>query len=416
MVDTQCIIAGGGPAGVMLGYLLARAGVHVAVFEKHADFFRDFRGDTVHPSTLTVMYELGLLDEFLKVPHNEIRQLSGRFAGVNLNLVDFAHIPGPCKFVAFMPQWDFLNFLAERGRRLPAFHLEMEALVDDLIFDGERIVGVRVTTKGETRELRAPLVVAADGRDSILRERAQMKPREHGSPIDVLWMRIPRHPGDPGQAFGNIAPGGVLVTLDRGDYFQCAFVIQKGGFERIKSLGIDYLRQQISVLAPFLSDRVSEIKTFDDVKLLTVTIDRLPVWYRPGLLFIGDAAHAMSPIGGVGINLAIQDAVATANILAAKLRTGTVGVHDLAAVQRRREFPTKVIQGFQVLAQNLGVNRVLNAQEQFKPPLLFRLFDSNALLRTLPALFIGVGPRPEHVSRVITSPEMQQSERAAYGS
>ena len=385
----------------MLGYLLARAGVQVAVFEKYADFFRDFRGDTVHPSTLTVMHELGLLDEFLKVPHNEVHQLSGRIGGANLKLVDFAHIPGPCKFVAFMPQWDFLNFLAAHGRRLPSFHLEMEALVDDLIFEGERVAGVRVTTKNGSREVRAPVIIAADGRDSILRARAQMPPRDHGSPIDVLWLRLPRGPSDPGQAFGNIAPGGVLVLLDRGDYFQCAFVIQKSGFERIKSLGLDYLRKQIVALAPFLSDRVSAIKTFDDVKLLTVTINRLPLWYRPGLLFIGDAAHAMSPIGGVGINLAIQDAVATANILAAKLRSGTVELSDLAAVQKRREFPTKVIQGFQVLAQNLGLNRVLNAQAAFPPPLLFRILNSSALFRRLPAYFIGIGPRPEHVSSAI---------------
>ena len=401
-MDFQCIIAGGGPAGVMLGYLLARAGVHVAVFEKHADFFRDFRGDTVHPSTLTVMYELGLLDEFLKVPHNEIRRLSGRFAGVSLNLVDFAHIPGPCKFVAFMPQWDFLNFLADQGRRLPTFHLEMEALVDDLIFDGDRVAGVRISSKGGTRELRAPLVVAADGRDSILRERAQMQPREIAVPIDVLWMRLSRHSDDPGQTFGNIAPGGILVTIDRGEYYQCAFVIQKGGFERIKSLGLEYLRQQIVALAPFLDDRVSELKTFDDVKLLTVRVNRLPIWYRPGLLFIGDAAHAMSPIGGVGINLAIQDAVATANILAAKLRSNTVCVHDLGAVQKRREFPTKVIQGFQVLAQNIGVDRVLNTTEaQNRPPFLFRILDRSALLRWIPAYVIGIGPRPEHVSSTV---------------
>jgi 2-polyprenyl-6-methoxyphenol hydroxylase-like FAD-dependent oxidoreductase len=309
-----------------------------------------------------------------------------------------------------MPQWDFLNFLAEHGRRLPTFHLEMEALVDDLIFERERVSGVRVATKTGKREVRAPLVVAADGRDSILRVRAQMTPREHGSPIDVLWLRLSRRPGDPGQAFGNVAPGGVLVTLDRGDYFQCAFVIQKGGFERIKSLGLDYLRQQISVLAPFLSDRVDEIKTFDDVKLLTVRVNRLPVWYRPGLLCIGDAAHAMSPIAGVGINLAIQDAVATANILAGKLRTGSVAVRDLAAVQKRREFPTKVIQGFQVLAQELGVNRVLGAQAAFKPPLLFRIFNSSALLRWLPAYFIGIGPRPEHVAS--TYKEQRAADRA----
>jgi len=389
----------------MLGYLLARAGVRVTVFEKHADFFRDFRGDTVHPSTLTLMHELGLLGELLNVPHTEVRELSARFGRVDLTLVDFTHLPGPCKFVAFMPQWDFLNFLAGHGRRLPTFHLEMEALVDDLIYEGDRVAGVHVVTKTGAHDVRAALVIAADGRDSTLRRRAHLQPREQGVPIDVLWMRLSKHAGDPGQAFGNVAPGGVLVTIDRGDYYQCAFVIQKGGFERVKMLGLDYLRRQVAALAPFLSDRMSEIASFDDVKLLTVRVNRLPVWYRRGLLFIGDAAHAMSPIAGVGINLAIQDAVAAANILAPKLRRGTVVVEDLAAVQKRREFPTKIIQGFQVLAQNIGVNRALNATEQAnRPPLFFRILGGSALLRRLAAYFIGIGPRAEHVSPAVLNP------------
>jgi 2-polyprenyl-6-methoxyphenol hydroxylase-like FAD-dependent oxidoreductase len=381
----------------MLGYLLARAGVKVVVFEKHVDFFRDFRGDTVHPSTLNVLDELGLLDAFLKVPHNEIRELSVRFGSEELKLVDLRHLPGRGKFVAMMPQWDFLNFLAEQCRSLPAFDLRMQTEVTDLLFDDGKVIGVHARAPTGTLELRAPLVVAADGRDSILRDRAQMWPREYGTPIDVLWMRIPRRQGDPTQVFGNVAPGGILVTIDRGDYYQCAFVIQKGGFERAKQLGLGYLRQQIAALAPFLSNRLDEIRSFDDVKLLIVRVNRLPVWHRPGLLFIGDAAHAMSPVGGVGINLAIQDAVAAANILAEPLRDGTVDDRDLAVVQRRREFPTKVIQGFQVLAHNLGINRVLNTTQLNRPPLFFRILDKIAVLRWLPAWFIGIGPRPEHV-------------------
>ena len=381
----------------MLGYLLARAGVKIVVFEKHVDFFRDFRGDTVHPSTLNVMAELGLLDAFLRVPHEEVRELSGRFGGTELRLVDFRRLPGPGKFVAFMPQWDFLNFLADQGRRLPAFRLEMQTEVTDLLFEGAKVAGVRATSPAGALEVRAPLVVAADGRDSILREQAHMQPREYGAPIDVLWMRISRGPGDPGQAFGNIAPGGILVTINRGTYYQCAFVIQKGGFDRIKQLGLDYLRQQIAVLAPFLSNRLGEIRSFDDVKLLVVRVNRLPVWHRPGLLFIGDAAHAMSPVAGVGINLAIQDAVAAANILAEPLRGGTINDRELARVQRRRQFPTEVIQAFQVLAHNLGINRVLNTTKLDQPPLFFRILDKSALLRWIPAYFIGIGPRPEHV-------------------
>src|SRR5579872_287584 len=395
--STQCCIAGGGPAGVMLGYILARAGVDVMVLEKHEDFFRDFRGDTIHPSTFTVMQELGLLDDFLKVPHDEIRELRGRISGVDLKIVDVRYVPGPCKFIGMMPQWDFLNFLAERGRRLSTFRLEMKTEVTDLLFEDDNVVGVRARTPSGTLEIRAPLVVGADGRDSTLRERARMQPIDHGVPIDVLWFRLPHQQDDPPPSFGNIAPGGILVTIPRGDYFQCAFVIKKGGFDEIKQRGIQYLRDRIAELAPYVAARVGHLRDFDDVKLLVVRVNRLPVWHRPGLLFIGDAAHAMSPVGGVGINLAIQDAVAAANILAEPLRNGTVSDGDLAAVQRRREFPTRVIQGFQVLAHNLGINRVLNTMRLDRPPLIFRILDKSPLLRRLPAYFIGIGPRPEHV-------------------
>jgi len=381
----------------MLGYILARAGVDVMIFEKHEDFFRDFRGDTIHPSTFTVMHELGLLDDFLKVPHDEISQLQGRISGVDLKIVDVRYVPGPCKFIGMMPQWDFLNFLAERGRRLSTFRLEMKTEVTDLLFEGENVVGVRARAPSGALEVRAPLVVAADGRDSILRARAHMRPIDHGVPIDVLWFRLPHEKGDPPPSFGNIAPGGILVTIPRGDYFQCAFVIRKGGFDEIKERGIQYLRDRIAELAPYVAGRVDQLKSFDDVKLLTVSVNRLPVWARPGLLFIGDAAHAMSPIGGVGINLAIQDAVASANILAAPLRKGTLRMSELNAVQRRREFPTKVIQGAQLLIQDRAMTQILNTKQNFKPPLILRLLDRFALLRRIPAYLVGIGPRPEHV-------------------
>ncbi len=381
----------------MLGYILARAGVDVVVLEKHADFFRDFRGDTIHPSTFTVVQELGLLDDFLKVPHDEISQLTGCISGVDLKIVDLRYVPGPCKFIGMMPQWDFLNFLAERGRRLSTFRLEMNAEVTDLLFEGANVVGVRAKTPSGTLEVRAPLVVAADGRDSILRERAHMQSIDYGVPIDVLWFRIPREEGDPPASFGNIAPGGILVTIPRREYFQCAFVIRKGGFDELKARGIQYLRDRIAELAPYVAHRVDHLKSFDDVKLLTVSIDRMPVWARPGLLFIGDAAHAMSPIGGVGINLAIQDAVAAANILAGPLKNRTLHMSDLNAVQRRREFPTKVIQGVQLLIQNRAMTQILNTTQNFKPPLILRILDKVELLRRIPAYLVGIGPRPEHV-------------------
>ena len=391
----------------MLGYLLARFGIEVVVLEKHRDFFRDFRGDTIHPSTLQVMDELGLLTDFLKLPHTEIRELGGRVAGESVRVADFSKVPGRCKFIALMPQWDFLNFLAERGRRFSTFDLRMEAEVTDLLIDADRVAGVRVKTPAGELQVHASLVVAADGRTSILRDRAGMAVVERGVPIDVLWLRLSKRPDDPPQTFGNVAAGGILVTLDRGDYFQCAFVIQKGGYNVMRERGIEYLRQRIAELAPYLADRVGEIRTWDDVKLLTVAVNHLPVWYRPGLLFIGDAAHAMSPIGGVGINLAIQDAVATANLLADDLRRGVPGVKRLAAVQRRREFPTKVIQGFQVLMHDRVLGRVLGAQRSFRLPFLFRIVDAVKPLRWLPAWFIGVGVRPEHVRIGAGSPSPQ---------
>ena len=395
----RCCIAGGGPAGMMLGYLLAREGIEAVVLEKHADFLRDFRGDTVHPSTLELMYELGLLDEFLKRPHQKVAQLLGIIGGNAVPMADFSHLPTHCKFIALMPQWDFLNFIAESGRRYPAFRVLMQAEVTELIDDGGRIAGVRATTPDGPLEIRADLVVGADGRHSTVRSRAGLHVDDLGAPIDVLWLRLPKHAGDlSGAALGRFDAGRILVTLDRGDYWQCASVIPKGGFEGLRARGLQTLRDEIAAVAPDLADRVGAIRDWDDVKLLTVTVDRLREWYRPGLLCIGDAAHAMSPIGGVGINLAIQDAVATANLLVEKLRAGTVTVRDLAAVQRRRMLPVRLMQALQVFIQNRVISGVLRSTKPTTGlPLPLRVMRTFPFLRRIPARVVGLGFRPEHV-------------------
>jgi 2-polyprenyl-6-methoxyphenol hydroxylase-like FAD-dependent oxidoreductase len=393
----RCCIAGGGPAGMMLGYLLARAGLEVVVLEKHADFLRDFRGDTVHPSTLEVMHELGLLQDFLKRPHQELAQISGLVGDLPVTIADCAQLSTTCKFIALMPQWEFLNFLAEHGRRYPGFRVLMRAEVTALIDEGGAIAGVHATTPDGPLEVRADLVVGADGRHSTVRERAGLVVQDLGAPIDVLWMRLPKHADDPTAVFGRVNAGKVFVTLDRGDYWQCAYVIPKGGLDALRERGLPALREDVAAIAPFMRDRVGELRSWDDVKLLTVTIDRLKRWYRPGLVCIGDAAHAMSPIGGVGINLAIQDAVAAANILAQPLRSGSVTERDLAAIQRRREFPIRVTQGFQVFIQDRIFRPVLASNASFKAPWPFKLLARFPYLRRFPARFIGVGVRPEHV-------------------
>jgi 2-polyprenyl-6-methoxyphenol hydroxylase-like FAD-dependent oxidoreductase len=396
-VSVSCCIAGGGPAGMMLGLLLARAGVAVLVLEKHADFLRDFRGDTIHPATLELIYELGLLDDFLKQPHQEVPTIGAQVGDVFLRVADFTHLPTHCRFIALMPQWDFLNFVAEHAKRCPAFQLRMEADVTGLIEEGGRVAGVRADTPEGALTVRAELVIGADGRHSTVRTKAGLQTLDLGAPMDVLWMRLSRHPTDPEQTLGRIGAGRILVMLNRGDYWQCAFVIPKGGFERVHQAGLASLREEIVRLAPYLRDRVDELVDWSHVKLLTVAVDRLQNWHRPGLLCIGDAAHAMSPIGGVGINLAIQDAVAAANILAPRFRQGGIGDDDLRAVQRRREFPTRAMQGVQVFLQNRVIGRVLESSEQPSPPWALRLLAQWPLLQRLPARLIGLGFRPEHV-------------------
>jgi 2-polyprenyl-6-methoxyphenol hydroxylase-like FAD-dependent oxidoreductase len=397
-VNATCVIAGGGPAGMMLGYLFARAGIDVAVLEKHADFLRDFRGDTIHPSTLEVMYELGLLDEFLKLPHQEVRELSGQLGTLAVTLADFSHVPTRCKFIALMPQWDFLNFLAEHAGRYPRFKLLMEAEATDLILEGGRIVGLSARTKDGALAARADLVIAADGRGSVLRERAGLSVIDLGAPMDVLWFRLSRRPGDSAQVMGRFDRGRIFVMINRGDYWQCGFVIAKGRNEEIRREGLEAFRARLAEAGPQFKDRVGEITDWEQVKLLTVKVDRLKEWFRPGLLCIGDAAHAMSPVGGVGINLAIQDAVAAANILAAPLKAKRLATDDLRRVQRRREWPTRVTQRLQVAVQKRVIARALDESGPFEPPLLLRWMAKFPPLRRIPARLVGVGVRPEHVS------------------
>jgi 2-polyprenyl-6-methoxyphenol hydroxylase-like FAD-dependent oxidoreductase len=393
-------VVGGGPAGMMLGLLLARAGIDVTVLEKHADFLRDFRGDTVHPSTLEIMHELGLLDEFLTRPHQELRKLAVEIGGETVPAGDFTRLPTRCKFIALMPQWDFLNFIAEHAKRYPSFHLLMRTEGTGLLRDGERVAGVTAHSSDSLLEIRAGLVVATDGRHSTMRNAANLKVIDHGAPMDVLWLRLSRRDGDPGQTLGRIGAGHMLVTLDRGDYWQCAFVIPKGGFDALRNGGLEAFRAKIVRLAPHFRDRVQEVASWDDVKLLTVAVNRLERWYQPGLLLIGDAAHAMSPIGGVGINLAIQDAVAAANILVPHLRLGAVPLADLRAVQRRREFPTKLTQGMQLIIQNRVISNVLRATSTPRASWQMRMLGRVPFMQRFLARIAGLGFRPEHVRPV----------------
>ena len=381
---------------MMLGFLLARAGVDVVVLEKHADFLRDFRGDTIHPSTFELMYELGLLDAFLKLPHQEFSRLSGVFNGHTAQIADFSRLPTHCKFIGFMPQWHFLNFLATHAEQFPAFELRMEVEVIDLIQYDNRIAGVRARTPKGDLQVRADLVIGCDGRSSVVRDRANFEVNDIGAPIDVLWMHISKRDSDPEQLFGFFRHGKLLVLINRDDYYQAGFVIPKGGVEEIKRRGLPAVHKEIVALAPFLEDRITELDDWSKIKLLTVQINRLRKWYRDGLLCIGDAAHAMSPAGGVGINLAIQDAVAAANLLAPKLKSGPVGLADLEQVQKRREWPTRMIQAMQAFIHR----HVVTGRESKRGdslPILVRIMQWFPVLQTLPARFIGVGPRPEHI-------------------
>ncbi len=397
-ISTRVCIVGGGPCGMMLAVLLARSGVDVVVLEKYKDFFRGFRGDTIHPSTLQLLYELGWLDDFLKLPHDQLSQISASVAGQTMRIGDLSHLPTHCKFIAFMPQWDFLNFLAERGKRYPTFHLLMETEGVDLIEKSGVVRGVRARGKDGDVTIDAELVAGTDGRHSTIRRRAEFCVENLGAPMDVLWMRISKRPGDPVRPLGTLVSGRLLVMLDRGDYWQCAYIIPKGSFDELKAAGIAAFGNDVAAVVPELADRVKELDDWSKISLLEVRVDRLSLWHKPGVLCIGDAAHAMSPIGGVGINLAIQDAVAAANILAPVLERGPLDDRDLARVQARRTFPMKVTQGMQLFIQDHAIDPILKGKiELQRPPLIMRLVDDFPRLRRLPARLIGMGARPEHV-------------------
>ena len=402
--QVECAIAGGGPAGLMLGVLLARAGVRVAVLEKHADFLRDFRGDTIHPSTMTVMDELGWLDEFLHQPYNRVDALYAQFGKERLRIAEFSRLSVKTPFIAMMPQWDFLNFLAQKGRGYPGFNLYMQTEAVDPVFDGVgKVVGLTARTPSGFEALSADLVVCADGRGSRLRLQAGLTPHDIGAPMDVFWFRLPRLETDTVETQARFERGGIFIMLNRGDYWQCAFVIRKGEAEHVRAEGIEKFRASTGALVPFEPERTKAIADWNGVSLLTVKVDRLETWCRPGLLCIGDAAHAMSPIGGVGVNLAVQDAVAAANILAQPLKERQAGLADLRAVQRRRMFPTRVTQRLQVLLQSTIIENALSRARPVTPPLLLRALLKVPLLRDLPARLVGVGVRPEHVSSAIAA-------------
>jgi len=412
VLKVRCCIAGGGPAGMMLGLLLARAGVDVLVLEKHADFLRDFRGDTVHPSTLQVMHELGLLDKFLARPHDEVSEMRAMVGDTELVLANFKRLRIRCQFIAMMPQWEFLDFVRDEAELYPSFRLLQNAEVTGVSEEGGSVTGVQVTTPDGPLQVRADLVIGADGRRSTVRAAAGLVVHDVGAPIDVLWMRLPKLPGDPSTSGGRINTGSFLAMIDRGSYWQCAFVIPKGGIEAVRARGLDAFKADMVKSAPLFAGRMDALASWDDVKLLSVTVDRLERWYKPGLLCIGDAAHAMSPVGGVGINLAVQDAVAAANVLARPLADAVMGTAVLtpflARVEKRRLLPTRLTQAAQVAVQNRVLSPVLASRGIDAPPMVppwpLRLIGRWPMLQALPAYAVGVGVRPEHVHSPVRPP------------
>lgn len=397
-LHTQCCIAGGGPAGIMLGYLLARAGIDVVVLEKWPDFFRDFRGDTIHPSTMNILNELGLLDDFLKLPIQKTYTLVAHIEKEEITMVDFAKTKMNTPFIAFLPQWDFLNFMVKHASTYPHFHIHMETEAVELIREKNKVTGVIAQHTEDNFRIYADLVVGADGRHSTVREKAGFKVHDFGAPMDVLWFRMPREQNDGKQTIGTIEKGHMMIMIERGDYWQCGFVIPKGRFEELKAEGLAQFHARIAELAPFLGDRARSIKSWDEVKSLVVTVDRLTNWAKEGVVCIGDAAHAMSPIGGVGINLAIQDAVAAANVLVPAFKHGKPTLIDLYAIQKRRMFPVKATQFIQLKLQNQLIAGILKGAKEPHAPLLLRSLQKFPSLRKYPAYFIGIGVRPEHVA------------------
>jgi len=397
-ISTRCVIAGGGPAGIMLGYLLARSGIDVVVLEKWPDFFRDFRGDTIHPSTMQVLYELGLLDDFLKLPHNEMTRMTLHIAGKAVTIADLSHLKTRCPYIAFIPQWDFLNFLSAKAKEFPHFHLMIETEATDIIEERGRVVGVRAKHKNEEFEIRAELVVGADGRRSTIREKGKFEVEALGVPIDVLWFRIGRGGEDDKQSLGYLEKGRALVMLDRRDYWQCAFIIEKGSFDALKAQGLDAFRKSVASLAHIDQRATAEVDSWEKVKLLSVSVDHVREWAKDGVLLIGDSAHAMSPLGGVGINYAIHDAVAAGHILVPAFKKDDISLQVLKRVQARREKPTRRMQRIQVLAQDHVLSPLLQGKGELKIPWILKLFVYIPLLRRIPARVIGIGFGPEHVN------------------